>query len=382
MRSVVIISRADLYYGNTAAVARMNLYARALALAGVEVYLLSADSLDAKKEWVEVEPHIYALPKGGRKPGKGFNPFYVMGLVRQIKKRAKALKGEVALLNYPSTSSLLLDMLLLRFRGRFPVFCEVNEVRRFASGSSGSMRNRIYCHFLEKTYKRYNGVVFISRNIQEYYASRVKRSVVVPILSDCDRPFVPSTGLDTQDVVFVGTVSFAKENLEALFEGFLAFTKSHPEARLHLYGTVTDANTSRLEAFLARTDAAGRILYHGPIPHEKVPGVLASAGVLVLPRTNIKQNYYGFSTKLSEYAVSGAPIILTDTGVVADYFRDKDSCLMCDGYDGEAFRKEFEEWAGMSRKQKWEMAGNAYSVAKRWFDYRLYSDVLAKTLFE
>lgn len=382
MRSIVIVSRAELYYGNTAAAARMNLYARALALAGVNAYLLSTDSMDFKKGWEEVEPHVFALPKDGRKPGKGYNPFYVMGLIRQIRKRVKAINGEVALLNYTTTGSLLLDMFLLVFRGRLPVFCEVNEVRRFESSSSGSMRDRIYCHFLEKTYKRYDGVVFISRNIQQYYASIVKRSVVVPILSDCDQPFTPSEGLGTKDVVFVGTVSFAKENLEALFDGFLAFAKSLPEARLHLYGTITDANKSRLDAFLSRADAAERILFHGPIPHEKVPEVLSSAGVLVLPRTNIKQNYYGFSTKLSEYAVSGAPLILTNTGVVADYFRDKDSCLMCDGYDGEAFRKKFEEWAGMSREQKREMAGNAYSVAKKWFDYRLYSVVLEKAFFE
>lgn len=382
MKSVVIVSTADLYYGNTAAVARMNLYARALALADVDVYLLSTDALDTKKEWIEVEPHIFVLPKDGKKLGKGYNLFYVLGLVRQVKKRVKAIKGDVALLNYPSTRSLLQDVLLLLFCGRVSVFCEVNEVRRFASGSIGSMRDRVFCHILEKTYKYYKGVVFISRNIQEYYASKVKKSIIVPILSDCDWPLIYSKGLDTLDMVFVGTVSYAKENLEELFEGFLLFSKDHPDARLHLYGTMGNSDKMRLEEFVARTNTTGIILYHGAISHDKVHEVLSSAGALVLPRTNNKQNYYGFSTKLSEYAVSGAPIIITDTGVVADYFKDQENCLMCDGYDRESFRKKFEELSRMSHTEKQTMVENAYMVAKNWFDYRMYSNRLSGALLE
>lgn len=382
MKSVVILSKSELYYGNNAAGARMKLYARALTLAGVDVYFLATDVLDTKKELIEVEPHIFTLPIDGKKLGKGYDFLYVLGQVRQIKKRLKAIKGDVVLLNYPSTSSLLLDVLLLLFSGRFSVFCEVNEVRRFASGSKGSMRDRVFCHILEKTYKYYKGAVFISRNIQEYYASKVKRSIIVPILSDCDQPFIYSKGLDTLDIVFVGTVSYAKENLEELFEGFLLFSKYHPDARLHLYGTIRNSDKMRLEEFVARTNTAETILYHGAIPHDKVREVLSSAGALVLPRTNNKQNYYGFSTKLSEYAVSGAPIIMTDTGVVADYFKDKENCLMCDGYDRESFRKKFEGLSRMSHTEKQKMAENAYLVAKNWFDYRMYSNRLSGALLE
>lgn len=84
MKAVVIVSTADLYYGNTAAVARMNLYTRALALANFDVYLLSTNVLDTKKEWMKVGPHIFALPKDGEKLGKGYDQFYVLGLVRQV----------------------------------------------------------------------------------------------------------------------------------------------------------------------------------------------------------------------------------------------------------------------------------------------------------
>ena len=124
MESVVIFSTANLYYGNSAAVARMNNYARALAFANVDVYFLSTDSLDTNNEWMEVEPHINSLPKKNVKIGKFYNPFYVLGLFRKTKNLIKTIKGEVVLLNYPSTSSLLLDIMLLLFCRRFPMFCD------------------------------------------------------------------------------------------------------------------------------------------------------------------------------------------------------------------------------------------------------------------
>lgn len=381
MESVVIFSTANLYYGNSAAVARMNNYARALAFANVDVYLLSTDSLDTNREWMEVEPHIHTLPNENVKIGKFYNPFYVLGLVRKAKKLIKTIKGEVVLLNYPSTKSLLLDLVLLLFCSRYPIFCEVNEVRRYSSGSTGSIRDRLYCQILDRTYRRYKGVVFISRNIQEYYASKVRKSIVVPILSDCDHPFAPSSGLDTFDFVFLGSVSFPKENLNELLEGFIMFVKEHQDARLLLYGILTDANKRRLEEFIEKTNASENIQYRGTLPHENVCNVLSSAGALVLPRANNKQNYYGFSTKLSEYAVSGTPIVMTNTGVVADYFQDGVNCLMCDGYDRNAFKIKFDELAQMSVAEKQQMAENAYRVAQNRFDYRIYSETLKGFLF-
>lgn len=376
MKSIVIFSTANLYYGNSAAVVRMNYYARALALANVDVYLLSADYSDIKKEWIEVEPHIFTLPKRKEESGKSYNPIYIWGVIQQAKKRIIAIKGDVAILNYPSTKSLLLDLMLLLFCSRYPVFCEVNEVRRYASGSNGSIRDRLYCHILDKTYKRYKGVVFISRNIQEYYASRVRKSIVVPILSDCDHGFTPSKGLDTLDFVFVGTVSFPKENLEELFEGFCLFVNEHPEARLKLYGILLESDKRKLEEFTKKHNLKEQILYKGQLQHSDVEGVLSSAGALLLPRLNNKQNYYGFSTKLSEYAVSGSPIIMTNTGVVADYFQDGTNCLMCEGYDRNAFKRKFDELVQMKITEKEDMAKQAFIAAKKNFDYRIYSKSL------
>ena len=382
MKSVVIISTADLYYGNSAAVARMNNYARALALANVDVYMLPTYSLKAKGQWVEVEQHIYTLPKDKTKSRKGYNLFYVSSLVHKIKKRLDAIKGEVVVLNYPSTTSILVDILMLISIRKIPVYCELNEVRKFASGSkSNTVRNRLYNSLLEKTYQWYDGIVFISRHIQEYYSSKARRSVIVPILSDCSKSYRPSKGINTLNFVFVGSISFPKENLEELLEGFCLFANKHPEARLKLYGPISPSDQKRMEGFVEKNDMKEHIQYLGKLQHSEVEHVLSTAGALLLSRSNNKQNYYGFSTKLSEYAVSGTPIIMTNTGVVADYFQDRENCLMCDGYGRDAFKKKFDELAKMSIAEKQQMAEKAYRVAQNHFDYRLYQEILMVFLF-
>lgn len=381
MKSVIIVSTVDLYYGSSAAVVRMNHYARSLALADVDVYLLSTGTLATNKQWVEVEPHIYTLPKENVKSGKGYNLFYVSNLVRTIKKLTKAIQGEIVILNYPSTTSLLLDIMMLLFIRKIPVYCELNEVREFASGSNNNNRNRLYNAFLDRTFKWYDGIVFISRHIQEYYSAKAHRDVVVPILSDCNKTFIPSKGINTLDFVFVGTVSFPKENLDELFEGFCLFANEHPEARLKLYGILSQTDQKRLEGFVEKHGMKDKILYLGKLQHLEVEGVLSTAGALLLSRSNNKQNYYGFSTKLSEYAVSGTPIIMTNTGVVADYFQDKTNCLLCEGYDRKAFKQKFDELAQMSIAEKKQMTENAYKVAQNHFDYRLYSKTLKSFFF-
>ncbi len=382
MKSVVIISMSNMYFGNTAAIVRMNNYARALASNNLNVFLLSCDAFYSKAGFIQVEPHVFTNVQTKIKHYKGYNVFYALGVVIKMKRWLKQLDKEVAILNYSSTSSLLIDIIILLKLRKYPIFCEINEVRKFSSGSNNkTIRKMLYNFILEKTYNWYDGLVFISRNIKEYYSAQTHKSVIIPILSDCSKAFNLSKGINTLDFVFVGTVSFPKENLEELFEGFCLFAKEHPKARLKLYGILLQTDQKRLEDFIEKHDMKDRILYLGKLQHSEVDGLLSTAGALLLSRSNNKQNYYGFSTKLSEYAVSGTPIIMTNTGVVGDYFQDGTNCLMCEGYDRNAFKKKFDELAQMSVAEKQQMTENAYRIAQNHFDYRLYSESLKNFFF-
>jgi glycosyltransferase involved in cell wall biosynthesis len=355
----------------------MNNYARSLAIKNVDVYLISVnDSLFSAVSWKEVEPHIYCLTDNQAVSKRRFSRYRIFGYLKIIKRIVGGIDREVTILNYPSTDSLLLDCCLLTAFKDNPLFCEVNEVRRFASDSTNTLRKRFYNGILERTYKRYTGIIFISKHIQEYYSSFAKQSIIVPILSDCSKPFSLTSNIDSLLFVFVGSIYFEKENLEELLEGFCLFAQEHPDAELKLYGIMPDNSRKRLYGIIDKNESGNRISYCGLLQHSEVPNILSAASGLILPRTNNKQNYYGFSTKLSEYAVSGTPIIMTNTGVVSDFFEDCVNCLMLDGYDRYSFKNKFDEFSRMDVTDRCRLAENAYRLAQDKFDYRIYSEKL------
>lgn len=381
MKSVVILSLVNLYRENSAAAVRMNNYSRALALAGVTVYLLPISNVNSRGLFEKVEDNVFLYQSETQVNPKGTSLFFFYRCINAIRKILKSVSGDVILLYYPTLSSLVLDYLILFFLRDYHIYCEVNEVRRFSSGFEHlSLKYRIKNFLLEKTYKWYNGVVFISKNIQDYFAKNVKNYIIIPILSDCSKEFIPTKGLASLDFVFVGKISFAKENLNELFEGFCIFSEDHPAACLKLYGGVGDKDQRLLNDYLKAKGEGCELKYMGEVEHSQVDEILSKAGAVILSRANNKQNYYGFSTKLSEYAVSGAPIIMTRTGVVGDFFTDRISCLMCEGYSRHSFLKKFEEFSSMSEVDKLNMAKNAFAVAKDNFDYRIYSKQLNEFL--
>lgn len=380
MDNLFIVGTSNLYYGNSASVTRMNNYARSLAAIGVQVYIVSVPAFNENSRFYEVEPGIFAL-KQCRKKFRGNDVSSVSAFIKQFKTISSEMEGRKSILNYSSTESLLLDWALLRAFRRHNLYCEVNEVRKFASGMQNTIRTRLYNYLLERTYREYDGIIFISRIIQQFYSDYTDNSIVVPILSDCRKPFKESSGIGSMDIIFAGTVSFAKENLEELLEGFLLFVMNHRYATLSFYGSISREDLHRLDVFVRKNGLSDRIKYKGECSHDNILEVFSKAGALVLPRTNNSQNKYGFSTKLSEYAVSGAPIIMTNTGVVGDYFQDGVNCLMCDGYDRHAFKAKLEEWALMSVEDRERIARNSYITASKCFDYNQYSSLLYSFFF-
>ena len=125
---------------------------------------------------------------------------------------------------------------------------------------------------------------------------------------------------------------------------------------------------------------SSKVRLMGEVEHTKIADVLSSADCLILPRRNTKQNFYGFSTKLSEYAVSGTPIILTDTGVVFDYFTDGVDCLKVKGYEAKDFCEQMRRFVSMSAEEKSELAQNAFNTANSYFNWKMYSDILTNFL--
>ena len=362
--------------------ARVWNYAQALRATGERVFLLSYGDFCQGDKLIEVDPGIWGYKGDGRTDGNVKHFFTAMS--------ALVKDGVISgVLFYPTPNpSFELRFMRWRRRMRFTnVVCEVNEVRRFEQTyvKSFSLPKRLLYKIItansEKLTRRYRGLVCISENIRQYFSRYNSLSVVVPILSDMPDMMpisecAPAPGGFLR-FVFTGTIAIEKENLVELLRGFYVFNKSFSSWELLLYGRVPEENQHRLESILEILVLSDKVRFMGEAEHARIPAILSEADCLILPRRNTPQNYYGFSTKLSEYAVSGTPVILTDTGVVFHYFKDGRDCLKVNGYEAAGFCEQLLRFVNLTVAERDEIASNAFKTAKESFDWRLYSSTLS-----
>lgn len=380
--SIAIISETRLLSSNNAAATRVWNYAQALHMVGERVLLLSLADYQQGSNLQELESGIKSYGQAGKNRGtKAF-----------LKELTRLVREEqiTSILFYP-TPNPLFELRFLRWKRKHKfanVYCEVNEVRRFEQTyvKTFSLPKLIAYKLVtansEKITRSYRGLVCISENIRQYFESYNSHSLVVPILSDMPKRMPKHRGNNSGTVrfVFTGTVGIEKENLVELFRGFYAFDKTCSDWEFLLYGQVPEANRARIENILEILGLTEKVKLMGPINHERVARVLSEADCLILPRRNTKQNYYGFSTKLSEYAVSGTPIILTDTGVVFRYFEDGRDCMRVEGYEAQGFCEQMKRFIRLTAEERNEMACHAFETASKHFDWRMYAQELKQFL--
>ena len=376
---IAFISDICLVGGNNAASARIWNYAQSIRLSGEEVYVLSYQDFASGGALIEVEKGIYAYKGEGKRKGG----------VRRFLHELTTLVNEqliTGILFYPAPNpSFELRFLFWRRRMRFKnVVCEINEVRKFEQTylkTFSSFKRIVYklvTSYSEKLSRYYKGIVCISNNIREYFSQYNKNAIVIPILSD-----IPEKRLERNyggghpfRFVFTGSVAIEKENLVELLHGFYDFNKRYTDWEFRLYGSIPQENYVRLQEIIGILDLEEKVRLMGEVDHDEIHIILASADCLILPRRNTKQNYYGFSTKLSEYAVSGTPIILTDTGVVFNYFEDGRDCYKVSGYEAEGFCEQMMKVVTSSPSERRLVGDNAYETAKKYFDWHIYSKLL------
>ena len=374
MKNILIISQGNLAYGNTAASARMNKYAQALSqIKSNHIYLISYKEFNA--QIIGLHNNIFAFKHTTEKRNISKLAFFIF-----LNRFINSLKGEVRIIYYPVFNPLfeLFTLFFFKIINRRPIYCEINEIRQYDS----SLCNKNFKNFcikrafsiLENTVRLYNGLICISDNIANYYQSRNKNIIVIPILSDNNKPFYFKHDNCYPIFAFTGFVSFEKENLYEVLLGFEMLKKSYSKFKFNLYGDISQKDKIKLENLILELNLTDNVSYLGVIAHSEIYSVLQNADCLLLTRKNSLQNFYGFSTKLSEYAVSGTPILLTNTGVVSRFFQDGYNCLMTNGYTAKEFYKKLTEFLSMNNDERKLIARNAYNTSAKYFNWNNYSE--------
>ena len=186
---------------------------------------------------------------------------------------------------------------------------------------------------------------------------------------------------DPFKIAFTGTINIKKENIDIFVEA-LSLLKDENNFIFHLYGFMDKENELQLNKIINSFELGNYVEYKGVVESKVVSQKLKEYNLLVLPRGRTLQNHYGFSTKLSEYLISGIPTLVTDVSDNKLYIKDNYNGFIIEPDSLSAFVKKMKFIITNYTEYADKVAIEAYNTSKNNFDYKLYSQKLTNFLFE
>ncbi|MDJ0719108.1 MAG: IS607 family transposase [Prochloraceae cyanobacterium] len=148
------------------------------------------------------------------------------------------------------------------------------------------------------------------------------------------KPTLPASP-GTFTIGFVGTLE-PWHGLPTLVEAFERLYELYPSVRLLIVGD--GAERESLKADLLIRGLLSAVQLTGKVPHEEVPGLLASMDVAVAPYPALTDFYFS-PLKVYEYMAAGLPIVASDIGQLKTLIENEENGLLCKPGDPIALAK-------------------------------------------
>ena len=171
-----------------------------------------------------------------------------------------------------------------------------------------------------------SSVIAVSEAVKEYImrlTGRTRAVHVVPNGVDTDRfgPGIPPALPRVPERFTVGFVGSLKpwHGLGDLVNAFRMFVRTVPDSRLLIVGDGPEREA--LEFLIEQMGLSSHVELAGRVPHDQVPGLLASMDVAVAPYPQERNNYFS-PLKIFEYLAAGLPVVATASGQIPDIIED------------------------------------------------------------
>lgn len=234
-------------------------------------------------------------------------------------------------------------------------------------------------------YRKANGIISISRLLDEHYKKLGVPSIRIPTILDVRGNKLPARSPDREKitVVYSGSPGVSKEYLRPVIENLAENARFRERITFHIFGPAPKtvlANIGNDETLLK---AAGEsVVLHGKVPQEEIAGILANADFQLFVRPDRRSSNAGFPTKLGESMAVGTPVVANDTGDIALYLKDGKNGFLLDGNTTESVKKAFVKMLTLSKEEYAGMRKNARTTAEDAFDFRTYVKEVETFLME
>lgn len=218
-----------------------------------------------------------------------------------------------------------------------------------------------------------DGVIVLSRRLEEKYAPRVRAIRRIPIsIQRPVRQYERPPGSEPFRIVYVGTFG-DKDGVYDLVESFIRMRTQGGQGELILVGGGAGAKACR-----ARYEKQPGIRFTGYVPDDELERQLQIADVLCMTRVDDPYAHAGFPYKLGEYLATGNPVLATRVGDIEDYLRDGESAVivppgdiqaMADAMKRLAGRPDLARRIGLAGRERFEKHFASEVNARRWLEF-------------
>jgi glycosyltransferase involved in cell wall biosynthesis len=301
------------------------------------------------------------------------NILKVWGVIHEVfilyKLRRKG-QLDAAILHVDKFTSTVFYRILSKLFG-FPLIMLYVELYSSLS-TRKSLKYKINVYLFEKYgFFFIDGIIPISDYLYDLVKSRNPQlpMINVPMLTDFDRFNGVERNIGEKYFLFCSASTY----LEIIFFILKAFEllESLEEVWLYLVVHGPPDEMARLKEEISKNRKRDLIKVFSRISDTQLTELYASASGLLIPLRPTIQDKARFPHKIGEYLASGNPIVTTNYGEVAKYFKDEESALIARNYDVAEFSEKMKYIILNPEKAK-DIGQKGRQVGLANFDYKVY----------
>lgn len=215
---------------------------------------------------------------------------------------------------------------------------------------------------IRNNYKKVDGIISISRLLNDYYKLNGVKTLRIPSLFDVkNNEYNVKLENNKIKLIYTGSPSKSKELLKPIIKSLYYFDN----IELDIYGLDKEEVLNNIDN-VSLTD---NIKVHGRVSYEELKKAILNANYSIFIKPKRRSSDAQFPTKLAESMSFGTPVITNKTGDIELYVKDGINGFICKEDELFYTMKKISE---VDNKNYNRLRENARKTALNYFDYRIY----------
>ena len=244
-------------------------------------------------------------------------------------------------------------------------------------------RYYVFQYMWHHMFNRCDGIIAISRMIENHYKQSLSNVVRIPTITDAKNTmYRTKVENDRVNFVFSGKLDEGKDNLDTFIEALDRVDHMGERTQLNIYGPSIDEVKHHLGENARLLDIHKKnIIIHGRVPQQEAQAACLNSDFSVFFRLNRRSANAGFPTKLGECMTFGTPVICNNTGDISLVVKDKENGFLLNSKSVDEIYETLNYLLNMKKEDREEMRSKARLSAEQFFDYHNYFSEI-KTVLE